>query len=238
MNMDRMASGSPAVQRLGVTDRVTELFHDEIRSGRWAVGSRIPVERDLIEWTGAGRNSIREAIQSLAQSGLVSREQGRGTFVIARSQLERTLSRRIATGDAGRREGLELRQAIDTAAAALAARQRTDDDVAELQKRLDARTDAWTRDDLDERIAADIDLHRAIVAATHNSLIVELYEGLVDLFRSVLRQDVEGEQDPHADQHRRLVDSIVERRPVEAGQQITELLDPLIAAEGSTRRLD
>jgi DNA-binding FadR family transcriptional regulator len=233
MNMDARAFPSPPGQRLGVTDRVTELFHEEIRSGRWAVGSRIPVEQDLVAWTGAGRNSIREAIQSLAQSGLVRREQGRGTFVTARSQLERSLSRRVASSESARRDGLELRRIVDASAASLAAARRTPEDIVRLQRLLAERADAWTRPDLDERVSADIALHQAVVDATHNALIAELYEGLVDLFRSVLRADVEGEHDAHAAHHQQLIDSIVAGDAAAASLTITELLDPMIsAAEG------
>lgn len=233
MTEDVRAFPSSSGRRLGVTDRVTELFHEEIRSGRWAVGTRIPVEHELIEWTGAGRNSIREAIQSLAQSGLVRREQGRGTFVTARSQLERTLSRRVTSSESGRRDGLELRRIMDASAASLAASRRTPEDIATLRQRLAERTEAWTRPDIDDRVGADIALHRAVVDATHNSLVAELYEGLVDLFRSVLRDDVQGEDDPYAVHHERLVESIIAGDAVAAGLNITELLDPLISAADS-----
>ncbi|MFB2584878.1 FadR/GntR family transcriptional regulator [Herbiconiux liukaitaii] len=135
------AAFSGGRRRLGVTDHVTELFHEEIRSGRWPVGERIPVESALVEWTGAGRNAVREAVQSLVQSGLVRREQGRGTFVIARSQLAQTLTRRISRGD--RRDGLELRHAIDSSAAALAAERRTPADVATLRALLADRAASW-----------------------------------------------------------------------------------------------
>ncbi|MFB2579961.1 FadR/GntR family transcriptional regulator [Herbiconiux sp. P15] len=128
-------------RRLGVTDHVTELFHEEIRSGRWPVGERIPVETALVEWTGAGRNAVREAVQSLVQSGLVRREQGRGTFVIARSQLAQTLTRRISRGD--RRDGLELRHAIDSSAAALASARRTPADIVTLRALLADRAASW-----------------------------------------------------------------------------------------------
>ena len=226
MNLPESSVSPPGRKQPNTTDRVTARFHDEIASGRWPVGERIPTEPELVEWAEAGRNTVREAIQSLVQAGLVRREQGRGTFVIARSDLAHTLARRASR--ASRRDGLEVRAAIDGAASALAARRRTDEDSATLIGLLDRRADAWRTGDLDARVTADIALHRAIVDATHNELLVELYEGLLPLFAAVLRDDVAHDEDPHPEEHERLVGAIVSGDAHAARSHLTELLDPLI----------
>jgi DNA-binding FadR family transcriptional regulator len=226
MNSGESSPAAP-FQRESVIDHVTALFHEEIRSGRWAVGERIPVEAELARWTGAGRNSVREAVQALVQAGLVRREQGRGTFVTARSQLAESLRRRIPS--AARREGLELRFAIDGATAALAAERRTGEDVAALRALLARRARSWEAPELAERIAADTALHRAVVVATHNDLFVELYDGLTGMFESVLEEDVGGEEDVHARQHAELVEAIAAGDAEGARRRIEELLAPLLA---------
>jgi DNA-binding FadR family transcriptional regulator len=230
--LDSSASASRPRTQPNTTDRVTELFHDEIASGRWPVGERIPTEADLMAWVGAGRNTVREAIQSLVQAGLVSRQQGRGTFVIAGSELVRSVTRRASR--AQRRDGLELRAAIDGAASALAARRRTDADVDRLRALLAARTAAWASGGADERIEADITFHRAVIAATHNELFADLYDGLAPLFERVLVDDVTHEEDPHAEQHARLVDAIIAQDAARAEAVVAELLAPLVAAASDT----
>ena len=112
---------------MGLIDQVAARFQEEIASGRWPVGERIPVEADLVTAFGAGRNTVREALQSLVHAGLLSREQGRGTFVISTSELSGSLARQLAGGS--RQHYLELRLALDSTAASLAALRRTDADI-------------------------------------------------------------------------------------------------------------
>lgn len=52
-----------------------------IRAGEWAPGDRLPPERELCRDLEVSRATLRQALAELEQRGLVSRHQGRGTFV-------------------------------------------------------------------------------------------------------------------------------------------------------------
>jgi len=56
-----------------------------IDTGLWPPGSQIPTETDLADQYGFSRGTVRQALQLLTQKHLLSREQGRGTFVTAPS---------------------------------------------------------------------------------------------------------------------------------------------------------
>ncbi|MBM2620759.1 FadR family transcriptional regulator [Actinoplanes sp. LDG1-06] len=214
------------LDRAGLGTQVTELFRSRITDGTWPVGSKIPTEPELVEWSGAGRNTVREAISSLVQAGILRREQGRGTFVVSTSDLRSSVSRRVAA--TSRRDSLELRLALDAASARIAATRRTEADAERLVTLLRERNAAWTGHDLHERVRADSALHRAVVEATHNPLLGDVYEGLLEVFEEVQLHDVAGETDDLAQLHADLVDAIVAGDPERAADVMAALLQPMI----------
>lgn len=86
-------------------EQIAERLVTLVRSGRLAVGDRLPAERELAAWVGVSRMTARAALARLAERGLVERGVGRGTFV-ARGKVDHDL-RRVAgftetVGRAGR----------------------------------------------------------------------------------------------------------------------------------------
>jgi DNA-binding FadR family transcriptional regulator len=225
--MNRAQSGMrPPVRRVGLIDQTAARFHDEIRSGRWPVGARIPTEPELVAAFGVGRNTVREALQSLVHAGLLSREQGRGTFVISDSELSGTLARQLGGGS--RRDYLELRLALDSTAASLAAARRTEADVATLRELRAAREQSWDDGDGDARAAADLALHRAVVAATHNPLYLQLYTSVVDVFARHMRDDPGADDDPARQQHHDLVEAIADGDADRAVALVAAIFEPFM----------
>jgi DNA-binding FadR family transcriptional regulator len=225
MNTPQSGTGRP-VRRVGLIDQAAAHFQDEIASGRWPVGQRIPVEAELVEAFGVGRNTVREALQSLVHAGLLSREQGRGTFVISRSELTGSLTRELSGGS--RHHYLELRLALDSTAASLAALRRTDSDVDRLRELRDRREASWSTDDPDLRAGADLALHRAIVAATHNPLYLQLYSSMTDVFAAHMRDEESADDDAAHRHHHDLVEAIAAGDSDRASGLVREIFEPFM----------
>jgi DNA-binding GntR family transcriptional regulator len=68
-------TGAPAYHR------VAGALRADIQRGRWKVGERIPTETELSAQFDVSRNTVRQALDILHSMNLVSRQQGRGTFV-------------------------------------------------------------------------------------------------------------------------------------------------------------
>ncbi|QBJ95290.1 FadR family transcriptional regulator [Rhodococcus sp. ABRD24] len=196
------------VRRSTLITQVTEQLRDEIRSGNWPVGTRIPTEPELSELTGTGRNTVREAVQALVHTGLLERRQGSGTFVLAASEMGSTLGRYFAS--AHERDVLELRRSLDVTAAGLAAKRRNAADIETLRTLLDARTLAWETADLRTAIAADIALHRGIVAASHNQVYLEFYDSLLPAIEDTVFKHASATGAGFHGEHHDLIEAVID----------------------------
>ena len=63
------------------TERIAGRIRDDILSGAYKPGERLPAERDLASQLGVNRSSVREALKQLEQLGLVAIRRGDGTTV-------------------------------------------------------------------------------------------------------------------------------------------------------------
>lgn len=153
-------------RRQSLRDRAYHSIRTAILDGHLMPGSAIS-EAERAETLGVSRTPIREALQMLAQEGLVEIFPKRGTLVA-----------RLSARDV--RESFELREAIETAAARLAARRRT---ASELESMRSALAGA-SGPDADEAYVSAADFHRAVVAAAHNRYLLQAFDstaGRIDL---------------------------------------------------------
>ncbi|MFE9847808.1 FadR/GntR family transcriptional regulator [Streptomyces sp. NPDC005576] len=202
-----MALTSP--RRSALADQVIAQLRNEITSGEWPVGSRIPTEPELVEQLGVARNTVREAVRALAHNGLLDIRQGSGTYVVATSELAGVMQRRFATADP--RHVAELRSVLESSAARLAAVRRTDRDLRQMDALMARRAESWAAGDAEAFVAADATLHLAIVAAAHNDVLTGIYADLGDVLRDYLRGDVDPELRPeNLMDHGRMVEAIRE----------------------------
>jgi GntR family hexuronate regulon transcriptional repressor len=149
----------------------------ELASGRYAVGDRLPAERELAAEHEVSRPTVREAIIALEVQGLVEVKVGSGAYVLRLPGKEEVPGFNIT--------GFELTEArllIEGEAAALAATQINDEELAELE--------GLVRDIARENLSAggteeaDRAFHLAIARATRNNAIYESIEHLWELRRT------------------------------------------------------
>ena len=70
-----------SITHLPLYAQVENVIIDRISNGSWPAGSRLPSEDSLVQEYAVSRTTIRAAIQSLVQRGLVEIRRGKGTFV-------------------------------------------------------------------------------------------------------------------------------------------------------------
>lgn len=215
-------------RRTGLIDATVAQLRQRITSGDWPVGSRIPAEPALVDLLGVGRNTVREAVQSLVHAGLVERRQGSGTYVLSASELAVSMSRQIA--DARQRDVLEVRRSLEVEAARLAARRRTTSDVTTITDLRDERAEAYRSGALDRMVTADLALHLAIARAARNPVLLSLYENLIGAITDNIRFNfAQVLQD--SDNHDGLVDAIVAGDAGTAVDETTAYLSGLLGED-------
>jgi DNA-binding FadR family transcriptional regulator len=216
------------MRRTNLIDQAVGRLRQQITSGAWAIGTRIPAEPELAELIGVGRNTVREAVQSLVHAGMLERRQGSGTYVISDSELANAMGREIA--GAHQRDVLEVRRALEVEVARLATGRRTPGQVAELRRLRDTRAAAYASGELDAMVAADLALHRLIAECSHNPLLVALYENLQDAIGANIRFNFEHPVHDD-DSHHALVEAIAEGDGAAAVREIDQYLTVLIGSE-------
>jgi DNA-binding FadR family transcriptional regulator len=213
------------IARVSLVDAVVDRLRGEIRSGNWHVGSKIPTEAKLVETLGVSRPSVREAVRSLVQLGLLETRQGDGTYVVAEDEMTVALQHAIEAADEA--EVLAVRRALDVLAAREAALHRTDADLAALRVALDARQAAVAADDLPAFIDHDDAFHVGVARASQNSLLLGLYQSFEGSLRdSVWRANrVAIIDDPQGQFHDQLLAAIERRDHMVANDAAVGVLD-------------
>jgi DNA-binding FadR family transcriptional regulator len=171
-------------QRASLVDQVIDQLKEQITSGSWQMHGKIPTETVLAEQLGVGRNTVREAVRALTHAGLLECRQGDGTYVRATSELSGAMLRRLRQAE--QLEILEVRRALEVESARLAATRRTDDDIKLIEARLAERDRAWEAGDPEAFVESDLAFHMAVVHATHNLVLIDLYED----FSAALRASI------------------------------------------------
>ncbi len=169
------------VHQRKVSTVVAEQLMGLIRQGVLPVGGRLPSEKTLAERMGVSRPSVREALAALEAVGVVDARPGRGSFV-----------HRLPSEDGGKeplvlleteeccREIIEARDALEPPTAALAARMRSPQDLSVLRSIHTQMQKLAREQDFDHYITQDKAYHRALVQATHNSLLEQILIPLVE----------------------------------------------------------
>ncbi|MEU4574752.1 FadR/GntR family transcriptional regulator [Nonomuraea sp. ATR24] len=197
MRVERM--GMRNVARTSLVDAAIEQLRDQITSGAWPVGTKLPSESRLAETLGMSRLSVREALRVLAHAGLLATRQGDGTYVTATDESQVALRRRLDRAAA--MDIIDVRRGLDLVAARLAAAQRTDEDLAGMREALARRDAAAGAGDLDAFADADVAFHLCVADAAHNPLLGDLYRSMSESVRESVRDLEEAALRPDSSHH-------------------------------------
>jgi DNA-binding GntR family transcriptional regulator len=216
---------------IGFTTK-SDLAYTRIRalilSGELAPGAVLP-QAALAQTIGMSTTPLREALRRLKQEGLVELDAHRDARV-----------RQLDAAEA--RDLLELRRNLDPLAASLAARRRTEADLADLRSALDGLETLSDRPSL-AQLANHHRFHAAIHRASHNRLLVETLDGLWVKSDRYRRHGLESgrsetEREARATEHRLLFEAVRDGDPDTAGELMLRHVESSLAARSLDRLTD
>jgi len=155
-----------------VTAVAAEQILAAIRSGDYPLGSKLPSEFELAEQMGVSRPSIREALSALQAMSIIESRPGSGNYVVhLPSSDEREDAVLLIESEAGCREVMEARQALEPPVAALVAGKRSAEVLSELRGILRRMRALAAQDEFEAYLDADKAFHFALAGAAGNPLL-------------------------------------------------------------------
>jgi GntR family transcriptional regulator, transcriptional repressor for pyruvate dehydrogenase complex len=168
-------------------EEAVEQIADKIKAGDLHTGDRLPSERELAAQMRISRPTLREAIKTLTEAGVleVRRGQSGGIFVAAELVPRELLRSRQEIRFSEIAGVLEARRLVEPRVAQLAAVHASDDDFDAMARTIERQRELAASDDFlrheDLFLQLDLKFHLALARATRNSTIV-------GLMRTLLRQ--------------------------------------------------
>lgn len=164
---------------------VIEYIKTLMAKGEITFGGRLPSERQLMATLGLGRNSVREALRTLENTGILESRHGQGSFLVNHigASLGSTFSLLLSMNECSVPEISQLRRSIEIGACLLAVRQTPEAGT----ERLTALLQDMEKSSLEERASLDKAFHDTLIALSGNRLLKLLNETLSDLFETTIQ---------------------------------------------------
>lgn len=200
-----------------------------INAGEFAPGGQLPSERELMDAYAVGRPAIREAMQQLERSGIITISHGERARIArptAETMVEQMAdaARYLLSVEPRTLEHLkEARVFLEAGLAKLAAERADAAGLALLRQRLDEHREA----SLDEFLRRDIAFHRQIAAMSGNPIFPAVVEGMLtwlgDYYRTLVR--AQGVESLTLQEHQRIYDAIAAGDAPQAAQAMADHLN-------------
>jgi GntR family transcriptional regulator, transcriptional repressor for pyruvate dehydrogenase complex len=168
-----------------LSDQVANSLSQEVRSGRWAAGDKLPTEAVLAAQFNVSRTVVREAISRLKSLGLVDSRQGSGAFVKATGVMPLQFEAHSSRSKQAVIQMVEVRRALEAEVAALAAQRRSSDDLQRIQLASKALDQAVKNGG--DGVVEDMALHRAIADAAQNQFLISTLDYLRQFLQGATR---------------------------------------------------
>ncbi len=226
-----MIEASERIVRRKLADEIFDRLKALITGGELQPGDTLPSERELMQRFGVGRLPIREAMQSLANLGLITishGERARVRELTARSlmkQVETAAQIMLSTSPASLEHLKAARRFFETEMAREAARNATQADTEVLREMLERQRASLGN--ADAFMSADMRFHTKLAAMSGNPIFEAVSEAMLSWLRQYHTEMLiwSGKENFTLAEHERIVTHVAAHEPEAAAQAMAAHLD-------------
>ena len=203
-----------------LAEQVADGIMNLIQETPYKAGDKLPTEKELCESTGAGRNTVREALKILASRNVLEIRQGAGTFVSEKQGIPDDPLGFSMVNDHVKltKDLLQVRIMLEPQIAALAAQCAKEHEIKELEEILEEMEAAMKkREDYSE---LDTKFHTKIAQCTHNIVMENLLPVIGKGVAVFAKEVAQTEYDRTWISHRRIFCYIRDHKPFEAEMEM------------------
>ena len=207
-------------QRKTLAEQVADGIMNLIQETPYKAGDKLPTEKELCERTGAGRNTVREALKILASRNVLEIRQGAGTFVSEKQGIPDDPLGFSMVNDHVKltKDLLQVRIMLEPQIAALAAQCAKEHEIKELEEILEEMEAAMKkREDYSE---LDTKFHTKIAQCTHNIVMENLLPVIGKGVAVFAKEVAQTEYDRTWISHRKIFCYIRDHKPFEAEMEM------------------
>lgn len=208
-------------------EEIADKLLEQIQSGSYKLGDKLPAERTLAQEHGVNRAVIREAFRSMERMGCVDSKVGGGTYVKMPEVLDISdpLSIMFIQNTDSNQRLMETRIILERATAKLAALRRTDKQLEELHRNLQNMQIAILRKE--EIVSFDKEFHELLAKAADNQSLAAIVALCSNAFQKCMQITDEMENIPQITflQHATILDAIEKQDVKRAEDAINEHLN-------------
>ena len=202
-------------------DKIIRQIRELITSGQLNPGDKLPPERKLSERLGVGRSSVRDAIKKLEFYGILKTLPQSGTIVAGMgiTALEGLISDVLRIENSDFASLVETRVLLETETSKLAALRRTDQDISDIKKALEAYANKVKLGE--QAVEEDLMFHLKIAEASKNAVLKSLMLIITpDIINNFLQLDIckDGRSAAVLDEHEVILKHIIKQEPEKAAE--------------------
>lgn len=208
------------VQARTLVEQIADEIMNMIQKTPYRAGDKLPTEKELCEKTGAGRNTVREALKILASRNILEIRQGAGTFASEKQGISDDPLGFSMIEDHVKltRDLLQVRIMLEPQIAGLAAQCAKEADIEELAAIL--REMELVMEKRGDYSNLDTKFHTKIAECTHNIVMENLLPVIGKGVAVFAREVGQTEYDQTLLSHRKIFQYICERKSFEAEMEM------------------